>query len=36
VNPARKQRFTVAKRFEFVFGGATEQALRIGRAFAAS
>ena len=28
--------FTTAKRFEFVFGGATEQALRIGRAFAAS
>ncbi|GGU34880.1 acyl-CoA dehydrogenase family protein [Nocardioides albus] len=28
--------FTVAKRFEFVFGGATEQALRIGRSLAAS
>ncbi|TQL68512.1 alkylation response protein AidB-like acyl-CoA dehydrogenase [Nocardioides albertanoniae] len=28
--------FTAAKRFEFVFGGATEQALRIGRAYAAS
>ena len=26
--------FTSAKRFEFVFGGATEQALAIGRAFA--
>lgn len=28
--------FTSAKRFEFVFGGATEQALRIGRSLAAS
>ncbi|OIJ28251.1 acyl-CoA dehydrogenase family protein [Nocardioides luteus] len=28
--------FTTAKRFEFVFGGATEQALKIGRTFAAS
>jgi alkylation response protein AidB-like acyl-CoA dehydrogenase len=27
--------FTVPKRFEFLFGGATEQALRIGRTFAA-
>jgi len=28
--------FTTAKRFEFVWGSATEQALNIGRAFAAS
>lgn len=28
--------FTAAKRFEFVYGGATEQALRIGRALAVS
>ncbi|GGR41447.1 alkylation response protein AidB-like acyl-CoA dehydrogenase [Nocardioides luteus] len=28
--------FTAAKRFEFVLGGASEQALRIGRALAAS
>ncbi|MFJ2756194.1 acyl-CoA dehydrogenase family protein [Nocardioides sp. NPDC087217] len=28
--------FTTAKRFEFVFGGASEQALRIGRSIAAS
>ncbi|MEI7057296.1 acyl-CoA dehydrogenase family protein [Nocardioides sp. CCNWLW239] len=28
--------FTTAKRFEFVFGGASEQALKIGRAYAAS
>ena len=27
--------FTTAKRFEFLFGGATEQALTIGRALAA-
>lgn len=27
--------FTAAKRFEFLFGGATEQALAIGRSFAA-
>ena len=27
--------FTTAKRFEFLFGGATEQALTIGRSFAA-
>ena len=26
--------FTAAKRFEFLFGGATEQALAIGRIFA--
>ncbi|MGH3352383.1 MAG: acyl-CoA dehydrogenase family protein [Nocardioides sp.] len=28
--------FTAAKRFEFSYGGATEQALRIGRSFASS
>ncbi|HWI42496.1 MAG TPA: acyl-CoA dehydrogenase family protein [Nocardioides sp.] len=28
--------FTTGKRFEFLFGGATEQALAIGRSFAAS
>ncbi|WP_281370601.1 acyl-CoA dehydrogenase family protein, partial [Nocardioides stalactiti] len=27
--------FTTAKRFEFLFGGATDQALAIGRSFAA-
>ena len=27
--------FTTAKRFEFLFGGATEQALAVGRALAA-
>jgi alkylation response protein AidB-like acyl-CoA dehydrogenase len=27
--------FTTAKRFEFAYGGTTEQALRIGRALAA-
>jgi 3-oxocholest-4-en-26-oyl-CoA dehydrogenase beta subunit len=28
--------FTIGKRFEFLFGGATEQALAIGRSFAAA
>jgi alkylation response protein AidB-like acyl-CoA dehydrogenase len=27
--------FTAAKRYEFLYGGATEQALRIGRTLAA-
>jgi hypothetical protein len=28
--------FTAAKRYEFEFGGATEQALRLGRLLAAA